>query len=182
MTTKEEDMMKDVVPISESRRCIDKEEVDYRSPEYMMYRLQPMQIRFVNLYLSGQYNVQELADIFDVHTNTVYKWLRSSNVKKAIKEMQEMQRKVVTANINSLTINAIHKMKDLLDDADSRVQYQAAKDILDRGGHKAAQDINVNKTITYEEKLRNIMGDMIDVEDVEVVEEDEADDTEAGDE
>ena len=179
MVTTEE---KDMIPIDEAKGYIDSDEVDYRSPEHKMYRLEPMQIRFVNLYLSGQYDVHQLAEIFKVHYNTIYKWLRSPRVKSAIKEMQEMQRKVVTANINSLTINAIHKMKDLLDDPDSRVQYQAAKDILDRGGHKAAQDINVNKTITYEEKLRNIMADMVDVEDAEVVEEDDEDDAETGDE
>ena len=32
--------------------------------------------RFVNLYMTGQYTLVKLADLLEVHPNTVHKWLK----------------------------------------------------------------------------------------------------------
>ena len=47
------------------------------------------QQRFVHLYLTGNYKNTELAELFEVHPNTITLWLRKPAIKKAIETLQE---------------------------------------------------------------------------------------------
>lgn len=58
-------------------------------------------------------------------------------------------------------------MEDLLDSNMDNVRFQAAKDILDRGGLKAQQSIKVDKTVTnLEQQLADLAEYTISEEDV----------------
>ncbi len=134
--------------------------------------LPPKIQRFIHLYLTGQYSSAKIADLLDVHPNTIYRWLKRDDVREVMDEMQNITHRMVGLQIKSLTVKATERLYDLMDSPIDGVALQAVKDILDRGGHKPEQKIKVDKTVrTFEEKLRDIIdvtiGDYEDVEDVE---------------
>lgn len=129
--------------------------------------LPPKIQRFVHMYTTGQYTVNKLAQLFEVHPNTVFNWLKREDVKQIISDMQQSTHDVVQIQLKSLTMKAVNKLGDLVDSPIDGVALQATKDILDRGGHKPRQEIKIDKTVrTYEEKLRDIIDMTIDVKEV----------------
>lgn len=131
--------------------------------------LEPKLQRFVHLYLTGQYNQNELAQLLDVHENTVYKWLKREDVNVAIKEYQSIEHELVDTQIKAMRMKAIQKMNDLMDSPIDGIAFQACKDILDRTGHKAKNEIKVDKTIkTIEMQLKDLADDVLDVDFSEV--------------
>lgn len=130
------------------------------------------QQRFINLYLTGQYTQQKLSQLLDVHINTIQGWLRNQEIKSIITDMQKEQNEQVVVQLKALNNKAIIAMNELLDSPIDAVRLQAAKDILDRGGHKAKQEIKKEVTVTtYEQKLKDIIDSAIDVDYTEVGEE-----------
>ena len=131
--------------------------------------------RFINLYMTGQYTIVKLAELLEVHPNTIHKWLRRQDVKDVIADMQKVTQEVVGVQLKALQTKAVAKLHELIDSPIDGVAYQAVRDVLDRGGHKPEQKINVNKTVvTYEEKLKSLIDNVIDG-DYEVVGDDEED-------
>ena len=103
--------------------------------------LEPKLQRFVHLYLTGQYNQTQLAQLLEVHKNTINSWLKREDVNIAIKEYQAME----------------HEMIDV-----HGIAFQACKDILDRTGHKAKNEIKVDKTVkTIEMQLNDLAENLI---------------------
>jgi len=169
----EKDDLKDIVPYIDEDDDEPIGHVSNNSMEYYMEKLTPLQMRFVNLYMTGQYTFVEIGHLLNVSDVTIRSWFRKEHVKKAIEDITKLQQQVVAVNISALTVKAIQKMNDLLDSPIDGVKYQAAKDLLDRGGHKAKQEIKVDKTVTYEEKLNQIIDDYVDAEILEECDEDE---------
>ena len=130
--------------------------------------LTPLQQRFVHLYLSGQYTLTKIAEMIEVNPATVSNWLRQPKVKAVVDGMQMEQYEMVGLKMNALTVKAINTLSGLLDSKDDYVKLNATKDILDRGGFKPKQEIKIDQTITYEQKLssliKNTMGEVIDVD------------------
>lgn len=128
-------------------------------------QLEPKLQRFVHLYLTGQYNNRQLAQLLEVHENTIGKWLKDDNVNTAIKEYQAMEHEMIDVQIKAMRMKAIQKMNDLMDSPIDGIAFQACKDILDRTGHKAKNEIKVDKTVkTIEMQLRDLAEDIIDVD------------------
>lgn len=120
--------------------------------------LEPKQQRFIHLYLTGQYSINKLAQLLEVHPNTLHNWLRKEEVRNAIDEMQDVTHQIVSQEMKSMTMKAITRMRELMDSPIDGVALQAVKDILDRTGHKPKQ--KTEKTInvhTFEEKLSDII-------------------------
>lgn len=131
-------------------------------------QLEPKLQRFVHLYLTGQYNNRQLAQLLEVHENTIGKWLKDDNVNTAIKEYQAMEHEMIDVQIKAMRMKAIQKMNDLMDSPIDGIAFQACKDILDRTGHKAKNEIKVDKTVkTIEMQLRDLAEDIIDVDFIE---------------
>lgn len=131
--------------------------------------LEPKLQRFVHLYLTGQYNQSELADILEVHINTICNWLKREDVNMAIKEYQSAEHEIVDAKIKSMRLKAIERMNELMDSPIDGIAFQACKDILDRTGHKAKNEIKVDKTVkTIEMQLKDLAEDVLDVDFSEV--------------
>ena len=72
--------------------------------------LEPKLQRFVHLYLTGQYNQTQIAQILEVHKNTINQWLKREDVNVAIKEYQSMEHELVDTQIKAMRMKAIQKM------------------------------------------------------------------------
>ena len=124
--------------------------------------LEPKLQRFVHLYLTGQYNQTQLAQLLEVHKNTINSWLKREDVNIAIKEYQAMEHEMIDVQIKALRMKAIEKMNELMDSPIDGIAFQACKDILDRTGHKAKNEIKVDKTVkTIEMQLNDLAENLI---------------------
>lgn len=127
--------------------------------------LEPKLQRFVHLYLTGQYNQTQIAQLLEVHINTVNKWLKREDVNMAIKEYQSMEHEMYDVQIKAMRMKAVQKMNDLMDSPIDGIAFQACKDILDRTGHKAKNEIKIDKTVkTIEMQLKDLADTLIDVD------------------
>lgn len=127
--------------------------------------LEPKLQRFVHLYLTGQYNQRQIAQMLEVHENTISTWLKREDVNLTIKEYQATEHEMIDTQIKAMRMKAIQKMNDLMDSPIDGIAFQACKDILDRTGHKAKNEIKVDKTVkTIEMQLRDLADDIIDVD------------------
>ena len=125
--------------------------------------LEPKLQRFVHLYLTGQYNQRQIAQLLDVHENTVSQWLKREDVTTSIKEYQAMEHEIIDTQIKAMRMKAIQKMNDLMDSPIDGIAFQACKDILDRTGHKAKNEIKVDKTVkTIEMQLKDLADGIFD--------------------
>lgn len=114
--------------------------------------------RFVHLYLTGAYSVPKLAQLMDVHPNTIYNWLNKSEIQQAISELQNATHLAVATQLKAMTNKAIVRLTNLMDSPIDGVALQAVKDVLDRGGHKPKQELNINKkVITFEQQLDSLI-------------------------
>lgn len=124
--------------------------------------LEPKLQRFVHLYLTGQYNQTQLAQLLEVHKNTINSWLKREDVNIAIKEYQAMEHEMIDVQIKAMRMKAIEKMNELMDSPIDGIAFQACKDILDRTGHKAKNEIKVDKTVkTIEMQLSDLAENLI---------------------
>ena len=124
--------------------------------------LEPKLQRFVHLYLTGQYNQTQLAQLLEVHKNTINSWLKREDVNIAIKEYQAMEHEMIDVQIKAMRMKAIEKMNDLMDSPIDGIAFQACKDILDRTGHKAKNEIKIDKTVkTIEMQLNDLANEII---------------------
>ena len=124
--------------------------------------LEPKLQRFVHLYLTGQYNQTQLAQLLEVHKNTINGWLKREDVNMAIKEYQAMEHEMIDVQIKAMRMKAIQKMNDLMDSPIDGIAFQACKDILDRTGHKARTEIKVDKTVkTIEMQMKELADELI---------------------
>lgn len=130
--------------------------------------------RFVTLYLTGQYQLQKLAQLLEVHPNTLTNWLKRADVKEAIADVQEETHQQVTTELKALTLKATRKLHALIDSPIDGVALQAVKDVLDRAGHKTKQEIKIDKTVTtIEEKFKELIDStIVEAEFTEVNDED----------
>lgn len=146
-------------------------------PEEILSSLTPQKTRMITLYLTGLYTQTKIAKIIGVNESTIRIWLNQPAVQSVIKELQAREFALVDARLKAMRYKALDTMDDLLDSPDDRVKFSASKDILDRTGHKAAQAIKVDKTVTtIEQQLKDIVdfsiddAEIIDIDDyIEVV-------------
>lgn len=130
--------------------------------------------RFIHLYITGQYTLAKLAQLLEVHPNTLSNWLKRKDVQEIIAEMQITTHEVVNNQLKALTLKAANRLAELMDSTIDGVALQAVKDVLDRAGHKTKQEIKIDKTVTtVEQKLQNLISETIVDADFEVIESDE---------
>lgn len=136
-------------------------------PAEVMAELTPAKVRMILLYLTGQYTYKKIGQIIGVSGPTVSSWLMDSNVQTAIREIQRREFTVIEGSLKALQHKAVTTMCELMDSTMDNVRYQAAKDILDRGGHRPTQSIKVEKTVnTVEQQLANLADFTISEEDI----------------
>lgn len=134
------------------------------------------QQRFIQLYMTGQYSIRQLAEILDMEPESLTRWLRREDVSSVVRQMQEDIHNQVSSQLKSLTTHAVTRLSQLVDSKVDGVALQAVNTILDRAGHRSKQEININKTVTtFEEKMNNLL-EGVDVEDLEEIEDYEEED------
>lgn len=130
------------------------------------------QQRFVHMYLTGQYKNTELAEVFDVHPETIRKWLKREDIKIAIADMQHDIHNSVSNQLKNLTLKAVDRLSDLIESPIDGVALQAVNSILDRAGHRPKQEIKVDKTVTtIEQKMKQLIEETIDDIEYDVLDE-----------
>ena len=121
------------------------------------------QQRFVQMYLTGAYTNKEIASLLDIHINTLYAWLRRDDVKEVINEMQSIEAETVDTYLKSMTNKAVQRLNELMDSPMDAIALQAVRDVLDRTGHKAKQEIKIDKTVrTIEQQFSDLANNLID--------------------
>ena len=127
--------------------------------------------RIVQLYLTGNYHVSEIAEIIGVREVTIRKWLKHKVIMNYIATYQSEALEAVKIQMNATAKLAFGKLVELLDSDLDQVVLQASKDILDRTGFKPVtevkQDITVKK---YEEQLSDLIKMTMGAEDTDYVE------------
>lgn len=132
--------------------------------------LTQVQQRFIHLYLTGQYKNNQLAQLLDIHENTVYSWLKRDDIRSIIEEFQKAEHEQVENNLKSMRMKAMARMNDLMDSPIDGVALQACKDVLDRTGHKAKQEVKVEKTVkTFEMQINDLADKFLTDVDYEVI-------------
>ena len=160
----------------EEKGTLEIQEIDADDGTVSITQLPPKIQRFVHLYMTGQYSLSKLAQLLEVHPNTVGKWLKRQDVREVINDMQQTTHDIVSIQLKALTLKAVNKLGDLTNSPIDGVALQAVKDILDRAGHKAKQEIKIDKTVrTFEQKLNDLIENTIDItnDDYEVIDVDE---------
>lgn len=145
----------------------DVEEIaDEHESTHAILSLPPKVQRFIHLYITGQYPMAKLAELLQVHPNTLGNWLRRSDVKSIITDMQDTTHDVVTNQLKNLATPAMAQLAKLINSPIDAVALQAVKDVLDRAGHKPKNEIKIDKTVTtIEQKMSELINrTIIDVE------------------
>lgn len=157
---------------------VEQESIFSGLPEEILISLTPAKMQLVNLYLTGNYSQNKIATILGIAPTTVRAWLIDENIQRVIKELQSRELSLIQSDLNALRHKAIDTMEDLLNSNMDNVRFQAAKDILDRGGLKAEQSIKVDKTVTtLEQQLSELAeyticeDDIVDIDLSDVLEE-----------
>jgi transposase-like protein len=113
--------------------------------------------KLIHLYLSGNYNVREMASILGMSESTIKNWLHRPEVKEVIEQYQLEEDMVVNATMKGLRLKAVDKQRELLNADNEMVQAVVARDILQMTGHKAPDKKTVDVNVTYEQKLTQLM-------------------------
>lgn len=130
----------------------------------------PRVSRIVQLWLTGCYSTNEIAEIVDIKKDTVLRWLRRQEIKNYIAEYQKEEIAMLKSKMAGNADKAFKKMVDLLDSNMDNVALQASKDILDRTGFKPVTEVKQEiTTMTYEEKLKGLISSTIDDVEYEVI-------------
>lgn len=158
---------------SSARNAMEIDEVE----NTLILKLSPKAQRFVHLYVTGQYSNSKIADLLNVHVNTIFNWMRSNTVKEAIADMQAVNHEMVATRMKGMTSKAMQRMAELMDSPIDGVALQAVKDVLDRSGHKQETKITVDKTVrTFEQKIADVIEATISEDDIDDVEFEEVED------
>lgn len=124
--------------------------------------------RLAQLYCLGNYSDKDIASILMVSVSTIRKMLKDGEVLDLINEYQAEEKQVVDARLKALRNKATETMFELLDSDEDTIRLQASKDILDRTGHKADNNSNINVNISYEQQLQGLIEGVDFTELVEV--------------
>jgi len=138
--------------------------------------LKPIHQRFVHMYVSGTYKIPQMSEVLGISVPTIRRWLRDDKIKKVIAEYQQDEADIVQQTLKAMSLKALYKMNDLLDSEVDGIAYQAARDILDRTGHKPSQKQDVKiEVFNYEKQIQQLAGnDVRFVEAEYAVNDDEA--------
>jgi transposase-like protein len=145
---------------TEFDKIIEEEELDIAKEEVVfpvIGQKPALQRRLINLYLSGNYTVRQMAQIIGVAHSTICKWLREPQIREAIEKYQQEEDMIVNASLKALRMKAIQKASELLDADNEMVQSIMVRDVLDRTGHKAVEKKEVTHNITYEQRIQMLL-------------------------
>lgn len=83
---------------------------------------------------AGTYTNSQIADALGVTRGTVRKWFEDKDVQKFHQEILESLSTAAKQFLETLTIEAVKRLAELMYDADHKIALDAVREILDRGG------------------------------------------------
>lgn len=107
------------------------------------------QKKCIEMLVSGDMSQNEIAKALGVNPGTISDW-------KKKEEFREEYSRAIKIVINSIVPKAVQTISSLLNADSEQVRLAAAKDVLDRAGYKAQDDIKLNANITSE-KLADVV-------------------------
>jgi hypothetical protein len=126
--------------------------------------------RVIHMYLTGGFTTQEIADALGYSKNYVKNLLCRKDIRDIIEKIQLDEDDLIRQSIKALRMKAMKKMSDLIDSSQDAIAYQAARDVLDRTGHKGVDKKEVNVNVTFEQQLKEIIGEeSINIDDYSVI-------------
>ena len=96
--------------------------------------LSKSQIKCIELMITSDKSNSKIAQEIGVHRNTISNWLKNE-------EFLNEKSKFIKTQLQSSAGKALRTMVKLLNAKNEQVRYNAAKDILDRTGHKPSDKI-----------------------------------------
>ena len=163
----------EIVPANAGANAVSNPEPETASlfsglPEELLATLTPAKTRAIMLYLTGQYTQGKIASIVGVTPTTFRAWMLEPAVQAVIKEIQSREYAVIESDLKALQNKAVKTMEELLDSCMDNVRFSAAKDLLDRSGHKPQQSIKVDKTVTSVQQQLAALADFT-IDDEEII-------------
>lgn len=159
MSTKEQENLTLITNSSSDVQTLD---ADTDVDTSLITTLPMLQQRFIHLYLTGKYTHIKLAELLNTSPNTIGKWLKKPIIRQIIEEMQVETHQMVSAHMKNLSIKATERLYKLMDSPVDGVALQAVNSVLDRTGHKAKQEIKIDKTVTtVEQKMKQLIDESI---------------------
>lgn len=126
-------------------------------PAELVEAVTPAKTRMILLWLTGQFTQKKIAGVIGVTEQTINAWMRDPTIQTIIREIQSREFAIIESNLKAMRYKALETMDELLESDMDNVRFQAAKDILDRGGHRPQQNIKVDKIVTtVEQQLANL--------------------------
>lgn len=98
--------------------------------------LKPKQRKCIELMLEGEKKQKEIAAALNISEKTISEWKKNEEFIAAYDE-------ALKAVLRYASGKALRKQIKLIDSRSDNVAHLAAKDILDRGGYKAAEEIKL---------------------------------------
>jgi len=137
-----------------------------------MQELAPLQQRVVHMYLGGGLTIQDIAQVLGYSLGYIRNILSLPKVKAAVEAIQLEEDEIIRQGIKALRMKAMQKMYTLMDSRQEAISYQAARDVLDRTGHKATVKQEVNVNVSFEQQLNEMLKekniDVIEINDYRV--------------
>lgn len=112
------------------------------------------QIKAIEILAFEGATQREVATRLELHENTITNWKKDNQF---IRELDKANRQ----SINAASSKALGVMLSLLKADSEMVQYNAAKDILDRAGYKPSDNVNLGvqpRTDKLDDILRQLGG------------------------
>lgn len=99
--------------------------------------LNTKQNRCIELMVEGTHKQKEIAQILNVSENTIVNWKKKD-------EFMNAYNTALKASINEVAAKAFETQRKLLNARSEMVRYMVAKDILDRGGFKPTDKVDLS--------------------------------------
>ena len=99
--------------------------------------LNPKQKKCIEMMVEGSKTQKQMAEALDVSENTISNWKKND-------EFMGEYNTALKGNINQVAAKAFATQMKLLNARSEMVRHMVAKDILDRAGFKATDNINLS--------------------------------------
>ncbi len=99
--------------------------------------LKPKQRNAIEMLISADLTNNEIAEELKITPKTLYNWRQSEEFSA------ELNRKM-RLRLSGAAPKALKKMEKLIDSKNEMVAHLSAKDILDRAGYAAEENVNIN--------------------------------------
>lgn len=139
--------------------------------QFKLSVLTPAKSRAILLWITGRYNFKEIGEIVGVNGRTISDWLGDPVSQEIITELQTREFYLIDNSLKALRIKAVAALNELLDSPKEEVKLSAVKDVLDRTGHKAINEVKIDKKVSIEKQLKDLAEftiterDIIDITD-----------------